>query len=652
MKKRVIALVCALVISSLAVMAVGAYIKYEILKPYGLGQDKSIMELPFLMLTDEDLQFNLELARQEELEQDPTTEPTTEPPETTVPPTTEPPHTHSFELVELAATCEEEGYKGYLCACGEKDATRWETFPATGHEYACISKEATCTEDGYICYRCFCGAEDESRRETLSATGHDYQRKETKPTCTKEGCYRYFCACGAEDESRKEIIPATGHNYKETNVAPTCTEPGYITYRCDCGEKNSHYQETVPATGHTYKKTVIAPTCTKEGYTGYVCHCGADNGKREEIVPATGHTYIRMDEMPTCTENGKVSYRCDCNEEGNYYEETIPATGHTYLKAVVAPTCTEEGYTCYRCTCGVDDGRREEPTAALGHTYVSKVVKPTCKDKGYTEHTCSVCGYSHTDTWVDVADHSYTSVVIKPTTSAQGYTEHTCTVCGDSFKDNYTEKLPEPVVIEPVGGDTYPNYDFSPGAVPESWYDDVLFVGDSRTDGLRLNNPIGNADFVCGTSRTVFKYNKDGEVKNELIAALNSKTYGKIFINLGINECGYASSSIIKGFKQLIALIREYQPDAKIILQGIMAVTEKYSGRNDCFKKDNIASLNEKMAELANGTDVFYIHANTYFTGSNGYLYSDLTGDGCHLKGKYYKAWADWISYAVGQLGL
>lgn len=652
MKKRVIALLCALVISSLAVMAVGAYIKYEVLKPYGLAQDKNIMELPFLFLTDTELRFDLEIAQNGGQFPD-DTEPTTQPPETTVPSTTEPPHVHSFEPVEAEPTCEEEGYKGYQCACGEKDDTRWEIFPATGHEFACISKEPTCTEDGYVCYRCFCGTEDESRRETIPATGHDYQRKETKPTCTKEGCYRYICVCGAEDESRKETIPATGHDYKLTEVAPTCTEPGYNTYRCACGEKNSYYKETVPATGHAYKKTEVAPTCTKEGYTGYVCHCGADNGKRENIVPPTGHTYIRIDEMPTCTQDGKACYSCDCGEEGSYYEEVIPATGHTYLKVIVDPTCTEPGYTCYRCTCGVDDGRREEPTPASGHSYESRVVKPTCKDKGYTVHTCSICGHSYNDTWIDQGEHSYTSKVIAPTVEAQGYTEYTCSACGFSYKDNYTDKLPEPIVVPPVESDTYPGYDFTPGAVPDSWFDDALFIGDSRTDGLRLYHRSGKADYICGTSRTVFKYiNEKDSCYSELVQQLSKKTYGKIFINLGINECWSSSTKIANGFKQLIEIIREYQPDAKIIIQGIMTVTEKYASKNSCFEPSNLNAHNAKLAELANGTDVFFIDVNVYFTDKEGYLYSDLTGDGCHLKAKHYASWAAWISYAVGQLGL
>jgi lysophospholipase L1-like esterase len=49
---------------------------------------------------------------------------------------------------------------------------------------------------------------------------------------------------------------------------------------------------------------------------------------------------------------------------------------------------------------------------------------------------------------------------------------------------------------------------------------------------------------------------------------------------------------------------------------------------------------------------VFFIDANPYFTDPKGFLYTDITGDGCHFTGKYYKEWAKWISFAVGQLGI
>ena len=213
-----------------------------------------------------------------------------------------------------------------------------------------------------------------------------------------------------------------------------------------------------------------------------------------------------------------------------------------------------------------------------------------------------------------------------------------------------------PPATEPPKSTKYPGHDFS-GGVSDSWYDDVLFIGDSRTVGLRDYARSGNADYFCTVGMSVFNYSdrtaSDNDFsKQTLESLLSNRTYGKIFISLGINECGYSTSSLIKAYTKLVNRVRELQPNAKIILQGIITVTEKYANGKDYFSPKHINSINDKIKGLSNGSTTFYIDANPYFTDSRGYLYTDITGDGCHFSGKYYREWAKWISFAVGKLGI
>ncbi len=205
--------------------------------------------------------------------------------------------------------------------------------------------------------------------------------------------------------------------------------------------------------------------------------------------------------------------------------------------------------------------------------------------------------------------------------------------------------------------DTYPGYDFSVGAVDESWYDDVLFIGESRTVGLRDYARVGKADYFCAVGMSVFNYDtkvlSDKNFSNKTLEELlQSKTYGKIFINLGINECGYSASSIVAKYMQLLDMVKKYQPDADIIIQGVMAVTQKFSKSSkypDSFLPSNISNLNKYLKAMAEKYEIYYIHVNDYFTDSDGWLYSELSGDGCHLKAVYDKEWMAWISFAVGE---
>ena len=218
-------------------------------------------------------------------------------------------------------------------------------------------------------------------------------------------------------------------------------------------------------------------------------------------------------------------------------------------------------------------------------------------------------------------------------------------------------KPTEPPVNDPPKSSSYPGHDFSSGAVSDGWYSDVLFIGDSRTVGLRDYARSGNADYFCTVGMSVFNYDDRTASdinfsKQTLDSLLKNKTYGKIFVSLGINECGYSTGSLIRAYSELINRIRELQPGAKIILQGIITVTEKYAGNKDYFQPSHIQSINDRIKGLSNGSTIFYIDANPYFTDSKGFLYSDITGDGCHFSGKYYREWAKWISFAVGKLGI
>lgn len=212
-----------------------------------------------------------------------------------------------------------------------------------------------------------------------------------------------------------------------------------------------------------------------------------------------------------------------------------------------------------------------------------------------------------------------------------------------------------PIIPGPALHD--PNADFSVGAVDESWFDNVLFIGDSRTVGLRDYARSGKADYFCSVGMSVFNFkSRTASDKNfseqKLEALLKSKTYDKIFISLGINECGYPLKTLMNAYTDLVDMVRQHQPDAKIILQGIMAVSRSYAKNGSSFSPSNINKINDEIRALADGASIYYIDVNEYFADEDGYLIKEVSGDGCHPSGKYYGVWANWIAFAVGQIGI
>lgn len=225
-----------------------------------------------------------------------------------------------------------------------------------------------------------------------------------------------------------------------------------------------------------------------------------------------------------------------------------------------------------------------------------------------------------------------------------------------------TQKPTQPQPTDPPAQVEEPTFDFPADRVDDSWFDNTLFIGDSRMLGLALYARSGNAHYFCAASMncsSVFKQtlSDKGNFSNKTLEELLSEhQYDKIVINFGLNDAGYGNTWFTKRFEQFMTKIRAWNPNAKIIINGIMPVTKKYIETakygGPYWEPENLRKLSECMASYANGTDVFYIDCNEYFADSKGYLFQSVTGDGCHPTAAHYKTWQEWMSWAFSTLGI
>jgi lysophospholipase L1-like esterase len=184
----------------------------------------------------------------------------------------------------------------------------------------------------------------------------------------------------------------------------------------------------------------------------------------------------------------------------------------------------------------------------------------------------------------------------------------------------------------------------------EEYFSDVLFLGDSRTVGFYLYAKIPGATYFARTSMNVYNVfdDKVSETKDtssyNLAELLSAKKFGKIYILLGINEIGYSYSSVVNNYSTVIDYIRQYQPDAKIIIQSNMHVTKKKSDSNpNTFSNSRIDELNRRLSALADNKKIFYLGFEEIFDDASGAMSAEYSGDGVHLYAKCYKLWRDWI---------
>jgi len=181
-----------------------------------------------------------------------------------------------------------------------------------------------------------------------------------------------------------------------------------------------------------------------------------------------------------------------------------------------------------------------------------------------------------------------------------------------------------------------------------SYFDDALFIGDSRTVGLYEYGGLGNAEVFAHSGMSIYKVFKEefelrsGE-KTTLETALQTKQFGKVYIMLGINELGYDFDQTVARFSEAIAFIKEWQPEALIFLQANLHITNKKSEDSDLFNNTNINLFNQAVSELADGKQTFYLDVNPLYDDADGGLSEEFTTDHAHILGKYYIDWADFI---------
>lgn len=249
-------------------------------------------------------------------------------------------------------------------------------------------------------------------------------------------------------------------------------------------------------------------------------------------------------------------------------------------------------------------------------------------------------------------------VTVPETTAAPEVTEKPETTADTTQKTPETTKKPDitktpettkkPDTTAPVTTKT-PDTTQKPQS-NEDYFSDTLFLGDSRTVGFYLYARIPGATYFARTSMNVYNVfdDKVSETKDtsayNLSELLAERKFGKIYILLGINEIGYSHNSVVKNYSSVIEYIKQYQPEAKIIIQSNMHVTKKKSESNpSTFANSRIDELNRRLAALADNKKVFYLGFEEIFDDESGAMSPDYSGDGVHLYAKCYKLWREWI---------
>lgn len=188
--------------------------------------------------------------------------------------------------------------------------------------------------------------------------------------------------------------------------------------------------------------------------------------------------------------------------------------------------------------------------------------------------------------------------------------------------------------------------------VDDSYFDDAVFIGDSRTVGMYEYGGLEKTStFYASTGLTVYKMfdSKIVEVPGQkkkitVEEALSKKQFDKIYLMIGINEMGTGTvESFMKAYGEAVQHLRELQPDAVIYVQAIMKVTAERSAQGDYITNEGIEARNEEIAKLADDQKIFYLDVNPLICDETGGMAASYTYDGVHLKAQYIPIWLNFL---------
>lgn len=191
--------------------------------------------------------------------------------------------------------------------------------------------------------------------------------------------------------------------------------------------------------------------------------------------------------------------------------------------------------------------------------------------------------------------------------------------------------------------------------VDDSYFDDAVFIGNSRTEGLKKFSGLSNATFITEVGLTVSSIFTDycdisGGYRSRAFDALSGMNFGKVYIMLGMNELGWVYESVFKDdYGKIIDKIREINPDAVIYIQSIIPVSKWKDSSNDVFTNANVERLNAQLRDLADEKEVHYLDVAGALMDSEGYLPYEATGDGVHLEPPYCVKWTDYLRTHTAQ---
>ena len=192
------------------------------------------------------------------------------------------------------------------------------------------------------------------------------------------------------------------------------------------------------------------------------------------------------------------------------------------------------------------------------------------------------------------------------------------------------------------------------GRVDMSYFDQVVFLGDSLSHGLQIyETGVPNAQYCVYTGAgpqavvngQAVKRASD-KVSEVIMDSLVAKNPSQIYILFGTNVLTRNTSyaSFIAYYSQMIDMIQAALPEATLYIQSITPVRPNLRYEKPGLYKDRLQRVNDDLAALALTKGCYFVNIWEALADETGDLKAEIAqGDGYHIKPDGYTLWVEYL---------
>lgn len=184
-------------------------------------------------------------------------------------------------------------------------------------------------------------------------------------------------------------------------------------------------------------------------------------------------------------------------------------------------------------------------------------------------------------------------------------------------------------------------------AIDDSYFEDAVFIGDSRMEGFRNLSGITKGSFVTAVGMELENFYTDAQIAtakgNVLVMdALKNLNYSKIYMMLGTNELGaYNMDSVKENYRKVLADIKtcSSSADPVVYVYSVVYVEEALVTTGDYVNNTNVDAVNLEILKMCQEEGYHYINLNEVLSDGNHSLINGASQDGVHLEPQYCQEW-------------